>query len=116
MKVAVAMSGNQISEHFGRCSCFLIVTVEEEEIRSREVVDAPPHEQGVLPDFLKEHGVEYLLTGGIGRRAVQYFDQMGITIYSGVSGSVDEALSNFLTDRLEPGGDVCEGHHGHGDH
>jgi predicted Fe-Mo cluster-binding NifX family protein len=28
MKVAIAVEGNQVSEHFGRCSGFLLVTIE----------------------------------------------------------------------------------------
>lgn len=112
MKVAIAVSRELVSEHFGRTEQFLLVTLEGEEIRSRTVIDAPPHSQGVLPKLLCDQGVDCLIAGGIGHRAKSFFDQEGITVYTGVEGSIEDALSRFLMDDLETGGEICEGGEG----
>ncbi|MBU4175762.1 MAG: NifB/NifX family molybdenum-iron cluster-binding protein [Actinobacteria bacterium] len=109
MKVAIAVEGNQVSEHFGRCRGFLLVTIEDEEIKSRDLVEAPPHEEGVLPKLLADNGVDCLIAGGMGRRAQQFLAEAGIEVYGGVKGSIEDALSNFLLKSLESGGGACEG-------
>lgn len=116
MKVAIAVEGNQVSEHFGRCRGFLLVTIEDEEIKSRDLVEAPPHEQGVLPKLLADNGVDCLIAGGMGRRAQQFLAEAGIEVYGGVEGSIEDALSNFLSKSLESGGGACEGGQGTLDH
>ena len=112
MKVAIAVEGNQVSEHFGRCRGFLLVTIEDEEIKSRDLVEAPPHEQGALPKLLADNGVDCLIAGGMGRRAQQFLAEAGIEVYGGVEGSIEDALSNFLLKSLESGGGACEGGQG----
>lgn len=109
MKVAIAVEGNQVSAHFGRCRGFLLVTIEDEEIKSRDLVEAPPHEQGVLPKLLADNDVDCLITGGMGRRAQQFLTEAGIEVYGGVEGSIEDALGRFLTKSLETGGSACEG-------
>ena len=109
MKVAIAVEGNRVSEHFGRCQGFLMVTVEDEEIKSRDLVEAPPHEEGALPRLLADNGVDCLVAGGIGRRAQQFLAQAGIEIYGGFEGSAEDALSSYLLKNLESGGGACEG-------
>jgi len=126
MKVAIVVDGNQVSEHFGRCTGFLLVTIENDELKSRDLVEAPLHEEGVLPALLAENEVDCLIAGGIGRRAQQFLSQAGIEVYGGVEGSVEDALSHFLLKSLESGGGDCEGgqgtlghhegHHGGGHH
>lgn len=116
MIVAIAASGNNVSEHFGRCENFMLVEIQDGDIKSREIMVTPPHQPGVLPKLLADRGVNCLVAGGIGRKAQEYMAQAGVEVFSGVRGSVEDALSRFLLNSLEPGGEICEGGKGgHGE-
>jgi predicted Fe-Mo cluster-binding NifX family protein len=116
MRVAIAVTGSEVAEHFGRCDCFMLVTIEEKEIKSRDVLNTPPHEPGLLPRLLADQGVEYLIAGGIGNRAAQFMAQFGIEVLGGVQGSAENALSMFLSRTLEAGGGTCAGGKGNCGH
>lgn len=113
MKVAVVMSGGEISSHFGRCEEVLIAEVEGGEIKSREVLPAPPHDCSALPNLFVEKGVTSVIAGGMGAGAIQNLQRAGVRVYAGVSGSTEEALKSLAAGTLVPGAAVCAGgeHH-----
>jgi len=113
MKVAVVMSGGEISSHFGRCEEVLIAQVEGEEIKSRELLPAPPHDCSALPNLFVEKGVTSVIAGGMGAGAIQNLQRAGVRVYAGVSGSAEEALKSLVAGTLVPGAAVCAGgeHH-----
>lgn len=119
MKVAIVMAGSEVSPHFGRAEEFMLVEVDDGEIKEREVLLAPAHECGALPALLSERGVDCLIAGGIGAGAIQHLAGAGIQVYSGAEGSVEDALGRLLAGTLTSSGDVCGGEMGtcgHGEH
>lgn len=103
-----------ISQHFGRCPYFVIVEVEGTEIKGVRAVDNPysgGHEPGQIPTFVKSQGAEVVITGGMGGRALAFFEQQGIEAVSGASGTVRQALELYLGGELR-GFTPC---HEHGD-
>jgi FKBP-type peptidyl-prolyl cis-trans isomerase 2/predicted Fe-Mo cluster-binding NifX family protein len=115
-----------ISEHFGHCAAFTIITVENDSISEVSIVENTEHEEGgcMAPvDLLKKHGVEVLLAGGMGMRPLAGFQQVGIHVHHKKNaGTVREAVELFLaggcpafgeeqTCRGGEGG--CGGHHHH---
>jgi predicted Fe-Mo cluster-binding NifX family protein len=59
-----------------------------------------------------------MLTGGMGHRAVSFFQQYGIEAVTGASGTVRQALQSYLGGGLS-GAEPCaesEGHHHHHHH
>ncbi|ACL70585.1 NifB/NifX family molybdenum-iron cluster-binding protein [Halothermothrix orenii] len=113
MKIAVPSEGNKISPHFGRCSQFTIIDVNDGGIINKEVIPNPGHTPGFLPKFLNEQGVDVVLVSGMGRRAKDLFDQMGIKVISGASGSVGECIESYLAGKLDSTDDFCEHDHNH---
>ena len=109
-KLAIPTDGGQVAAHFGRCPEYTIVDVAEEEVTNKEVVDNPGHKPGYLPRYLNDLGVDCVLAGGMGRKAVDLFDKNNIEILTGVSGSIDNVIENYLADNLEAEGDICDGH------
>ena len=103
MRVAVASDGSQVSPHFGRCERYVLADVESGEVTSLTALDNPGHEPGVLPALLHSHGVEVVIAGGMGPRAVGLFHDNGIEPVVGVSGPVDEVLARFVAGQLEVG-------------
>ncbi|MEN8148618.1 MAG: NifB/NifX family molybdenum-iron cluster-binding protein [Planctomycetota bacterium] len=74
-----------ISEHFGHCAAFTLVTVTDDAIGEVSVLENEGHAEGgcMTPvNFLKGHGVEVLLAGGMGGRPLAGFQQVGIDVRS----------------------------------
>jgi len=112
VKIAVAVEGNLVSEHFGHCEGFAIFEAEGGQIKGRSILDNPAeHQPGFLPGYLARHGVNVIIAGGMGQRAKDLFAQNGIRTITGVSGPVLDAVKTFLAGNLKGTDAVCE-HHG----
>ncbi|MDD5448215.1 MAG: NifB/NifX family molybdenum-iron cluster-binding protein [Actinomycetota bacterium] len=109
MKIAVVMSGGEISPHFGRAEEFMLVEVEGGKIQGREIRRAPAHECGALPLLLAQEEVESVIVGGIGSGAIQHLEGAGIHVYAGVEGSPEDALGSLLAGTLSSSGEICGG-------
>jgi predicted Fe-Mo cluster-binding NifX family protein len=109
-----------VSPHFGRCPYFILVDVEGQEIKGVVSTDNPyygNHSPGQVPAFIHSRGADVMLTGGMGGRAVGFFQQYKIEPVTGASGSIRQALQSYLGGELR-GADPCAGnqeHHHHGD-
>ena len=107
MRVAISTEGNSVSAHFGRCLSYTIVDIEDGKVIKREVVDNPGHMPGAIPQFLHEKGVECIIAGGMGARAVGFFDEFGIKPIVGVQGSIDEIIEKLIKEELSGGESLC---------
>jgi predicted Fe-Mo cluster-binding NifX family protein len=97
--------------HFGHCERFAIVDVDlaEGKILKREDLDSPPHQPGLLPPWLAEHGANMILAGGMGQRAQNLFAQQGIRVVIGVTSEVPERLvADYLAGTLQSGDNICD--------
>jgi ATP-binding protein involved in chromosome partitioning len=95
MKIAIPLVNGRLSEHFGHCEQFALVEVnpEAKTIVSQKQVVPPPHEPGVLPRWLHEQGVLVIIAGGMGQRAINLFNEYGITVKTGAPGQTPELLA-----------------------
>lgn len=109
MRIAVSTEDkngldSSISHHFGRCPCYVLVDLEGVSIAEVESIDNPyfqQHKPGKVPEFIKEHGVDLMLSGGMGRRAMDYFEQFGIKVATGAVGNVRITLELYLDGKLQ---------------
>lgn len=111
MKIAIPIVEGQLSLHFGHCSHFALVDVEdtEKKITGTRLAEPPPHEPGVLPQWLHEQGVNVILAGGMGSRAQQLFTQNGIQVVVGCQPASPEALVGaYLSGELVTGDNTCD--------
>ena len=113
MRAAIASENGNVAMHFGRCPHYTIVDIENEKVTRNEVVKNPGHTPGYLPKFLNEQGVECILSGGMGRKARELFDQYNIQALVGVSGSIDEVIAQLLRDEIAGGDNLCKPQHRH---
>jgi predicted Fe-Mo cluster-binding NifX family protein len=75
----------------------------------REDVLAPPHEPGLLPSWLQERGVNRIIAGGMGSRALGLFTERGIQVIVGASpGDPETIVRNYLDDALVTAQNVCD--------
>lgn len=108
MKVALATDRTEVAAHFGRCERYVVAELDDGAVTREESMANPGHEPGRLPRMLNELGVDTIVAGGMGPRARAIFEQFGIAVIIGVSGTVAEALRQLATGDLEPGESTCE--------
>ena len=108
MKIAISTDGEMVSAHFGRCPSFTIVDIEKENVVGKEIIENPGHQPGYIPKFLHERGVNCIVTGGMGMRAMDLFQQMGIETIMGITGRVDGVIEEILAGTLKGGESLCK--------
>jgi len=108
MKVAVSTDSGNVAQHFGRCPQFTVAEIEDGKVLKKKVIENPGHTTGSLPRFFKEQGIEIVVAGGAGMKAQQFFEDFGIRLVIGVSGSVDNALQALAEEKLESGKSSCQ--------
>jgi len=111
MKVAVAVNDGAVSQHFGHCEDFYIYDIEDNKVVNKNIVPNPGHRPGFLPVFLKDNGANIIIAGGMGGSAQQLFDENGIKVVVGASGTADEAVNGYLNNELELSSNVCNHDH-----
>jgi predicted Fe-Mo cluster-binding NifX family protein len=120
MRIAVSADTSeglqsQVSGHFGRCPYFVLVEVQDGQIQDVSAVENPfyaAHAPGRVPSFVHGQRADAILAGGMGRRAMAMFAEMGIEPVSGVTGTVGPAIDAFLAGTLT-GGAPCAEHDAH---
>jgi predicted Fe-Mo cluster-binding NifX family protein len=120
-RIAVSADDNKgldsvVSPHFGRCPYYAVIDVEDHHVESLSALKNPfygQHSPGAVPRFIQEQGADVILTGGMGRRAIGFFRQMGIEAVTGAYGSVRNALEAYLGGELI-GAKACEVSSEHG--
>ena len=89
-----------VSEHFGHCAAFTLVTVTDNAIGEVSVLENTGHEEGgcMAPvNLLKGQGVEVLLAGGMGGRPLAGFQHAAIDVRSKEgAGTVREAVELYV--------------------
>ncbi|MDD4212800.1 MAG: NifB/NifX family molybdenum-iron cluster-binding protein [Bacilli bacterium] len=100
MKIAIASSQGQATSHFGYCEGFVCLTIENKEILNREWIENPGHQPGFLPKFLNEKGINCVICGGMGKSAIDLFTQYHIQVITGVTGTIDSIISDFMNEKL----------------
>jgi predicted Fe-Mo cluster-binding NifX family protein len=116
MRLAVATDGGNVSQHFGQCSEYTIVDIQNKKIVGKRLFTNPGHQEGgcSIPPTLNEEKVEYVIAGGMGQKAIMLFDRYGIKTFLGVTGSVDEVIEKFMNDSLVSSESMCISAHGQG--
>lgn len=114
MRIAVTAEDNNgldsvIAQHFGHAPYFVFVDVVGGEVTAAQGAQNPfggGHAPGEVPAFIKEQGAEVILSGGMGTRAVDFFENLGIHAATGAAGTVGEGVKMYLDGALT-GADPC---------
>ena len=113
MKIAVASEKEMVTEHFGHCEGFMIFDTENNQIVKSETIANPGHKPGFLPNFLADHGVNVIISGGMGGGAVEIFNERNIEVIVGAKGNAKAAVEAYLEGSLKSTGSVCHEHQHH---
>lgn len=115
IRIAIPVADGRLHGHFGGCPEFALVDTDPQNqtVLATTTVPAPPHQPGLLPLWLREQGVNAVIAGGIGRRALELLAQYGIAVHAGPAGTRVEVLAvAYLSGQLTATPEGCT-HHGH---
>jgi len=123
MKIAVTAESNNgldsmVAQHFGHAPFFMLADVENGEVTAVQGIANPfaeAHQPGQIPAFIHEQKANVILSGGMGGRAIQNFEELGIKAATGANGTVRQALENYFGGKLKEAAPCDESvAHGHG--
>ncbi len=115
----------QVGEHFGRVPTYTLVDTETNEVRIIDNTSEHLGGTGYPTEIIAAAGAHVMLCSGVGRRAIMMFENMGIMVYVGASGTVKDVLGMWEKGQLQEATDrnACDqhafrkedhDHHGHG--
>ncbi len=113
MKIAVTYENGNVFQHFGHCPQFKFYTVEDGKITKEEIISTHGSGHGALAGFLRLHGADTLICGGIGGGARTALAQIGIHLFPGVKGNADESVNALLRGALNFNPNTVCSHHDH---
>ncbi|UCG01898.1 MAG: NifB/NifX family molybdenum-iron cluster-binding protein [Candidatus Heimdallarchaeota archaeon] len=103
---------SQVGYHFGRVPLYTIYDDETQDVII--IKNTSTHMGGnKLPaELLYEHNIDVMLCGGLGRRAIQLFEQYGVEVFVGAYGTVKDAIRQFKDKKLQMATDktACQEH------
>jgi len=117
MKVCIPTMGdngldNLVGEHFGRVPTYTIIDLDSDAVKV--VPNTSEHMGGIghPPEIMAREGVQVMICRGLGRRAIMMFEDLGIEVYIGASGTVKDTLAAFKQGKLQKAGvsDACGQH------
>ena len=107
--IAIPLENGRLCAHFGHCQQFAIVQVDNKVIVSEKLITPPPHEPGLLPRWLAERGVNEVIAGGMGQRALDLFAAQNIKVNVGAQPkSPNELVTDWLQSSLVTGSNACD--------
>jgi predicted Fe-Mo cluster-binding NifX family protein len=107
MRIAISTDGELVSPHFGRCPSFTIIDIDNGQITNKENIANPGHEPGFIPQFLHQENVSTIVCGGMGMRASELFNQLGIRTIIGVTGKISDIIEKIKKGELTSGESLC---------
>ncbi|MHA1399873.1 MAG: NifB/NifX family molybdenum-iron cluster-binding protein [Candidatus Heimdallarchaeaceae archaeon] len=85
---------SNISAHFGRCPFYAIWDEETNELEIIENNSSHFGGVGMPAEFLANH-CNAIICSGIGSKAIQLSEQLGVAVYVGAEGTVRQTIENF---------------------
>ncbi|MBN2429749.1 MAG: NifB/NifX family molybdenum-iron cluster-binding protein [Deltaproteobacteria bacterium] len=111
MRIAIPLANGKLSLHFGHCENFVLIDADPEQksIIKQDIIEAPPHEPGLLPAWLADKGATVIIAGGMGQRAQSLFQAQGIQVVVGApSATPEDIVGHYLGGTLQVGNNFCD--------
>lgn len=112
MKIAVPTRNGVVDNHFGHCDHYTIFTVNNGEVKMKEILPSP---QGCgcksgIALVLRQKGVQVMLAGNMGEGARNVLEGQEITVVRGCSGDIDALVEAYLAGNVNDNGEACSHH------
>jgi len=109
MRIAISSTGqgldSKLSPLFGRCAFFVIVDIENSEIKNDKTIENKAVMQaggaGIMAaQIIGNEKVNVVISNAIGPRAFDVLQQLGIEMYKAQGATVKEAVDLFIQGKL----------------
>ncbi len=93
---------DEVSAHFGRAPTFTVVDMESKKV---VVVKNRSEHMGGLgkpPEHIAKTGAKVLICSGLGPRAIDMLNSLGVEVFIGAAGKAGEALRMWEEGELQP--------------
>jgi len=108
-RIAIPVFEGKLSPHFGRTPNFIFYNIKDETIVNEDTIKAPPHEPGIIPNWLVEQKITDLIVGGIGQKAMEILNQHDINVNVGVQVNDPKLIiEEYLNGTLETNMNLCD--------
>lgn len=101
-----------LSYHFGHCPYFVYVEMDGNNVtKVYSTVNpmAEGHDIGQLPEYMKQQNVDVIITGGMGPRAQQFFEEYGIKPVIGAYGKIKDVLNEYTKGNINYSEKIAQG-------
>lgn len=108
MIIAVCSQGTGldsiVDQRFGRCACFILVDLDSGQFSAvtNPSVDSAGGAGVQTAQFLGNEGVDAVLVGNVGPKAIAALNAAGIKVYTGIKGTVADAVALYQQGKLSP--------------
>jgi ATP-binding protein involved in chromosome partitioning len=110
MRFAIPMAAGKLTMHFGHCEEFAIIDTKDGVITGEKLVIPPPHEPGVLPNWIgKEMKANIVLAGGMGMKAQEIIAAHNVRVIVGCEPKIPrELVEDYFAESLVSGANGCD--------
>ena len=101
MKAAIPLFGKRISPRFDCAQSFVLVTILDQSVTSRQnqsIEDSMPF---VKAQRLKDLNVDTLICNGVDEGTLESLKSLGIRVLSDIRGEVDEVIDLYIGGKLD---------------
>ena len=108
MKICITSEGktldSKVDPRFGRCQNFIFFDTDTEKFEAQENTNSQFQGGAGIQSgqLVISRGVKVVLTGNVGPNAHQVLSVAGISIFTGVSGTVKDAISGYKNGKYKP--------------
>jgi len=105
MKICVPTMGEggmqeAVCQHFGRAPTFTMIDLDSGEIKILQNVSEHMGGTGLPTETIFAAGVQVMIVGGLGPKAVAMFNQGGVDVFVGATGTVKDAIDDWRAEML----------------
>ncbi len=106
-----------VEPHFGKAPTYTIIDTETNQVTVIPNTSEHMGGTGLPPEYLHENGVDIMLCGGLGFKAVNMFESYGIKVFVGAGCTVRDTFEAWKAGKLQnaTAENSCS-EHGHDDH
>ena len=103
---------DKVATHFGRCNTYTFLDNNGNVIKIIDNTSEHAGGFGLPPELMKKHGADVLLCKGLGPRALNLCNELGIEVYVGQAETVKEIFDLWKNNRIKKANlnDVCNTH------
>ena len=110
MRFAIPLAAGKLTMHFGHCEQFSVIDTKDGAITGEQLLTPPPHEPGVLPNWIGEEiNADIVLAGGMGVKAQKIIADHDVKVIVGCEPKLPrELVADYFAETLAAGSNACD--------